>query len=134
MSDPVTPPLSARLQQATAGLLMPSETDTPFEVVEWPESRGEPAPATLRAASGAAPEAPVTETPVAALLGTLAAGRPDEDEDEKKITLRFRALTELLGALPGLRAWRVGGPTIHVWILAPSGKGWAGLRTTLVET
>jgi hypothetical protein len=135
MSDPVTTPLPARLQQATAGLLLPSETDAPFEVVTWTKSHGDPTDAAvLRQASGAAADARVIETTTEALLGTIAAGHPGHDEDEKQIALRFRALADLLGALPGVRAWRVGGPDIHVWILAPSEGGWTGLRSHLVET
>jgi hypothetical protein len=134
MSDPVVLPLPAQLKQATEGLLLPSETDAPFEVISWPRERGEPAAATLRAASASAPDAAVTETSLQALFGTLAAGHPSNDEEEKKIALRFRALLDLLGTLPGLRAWRVGGPQIHVWILAPSVDGWIGLRSLLVET
>ena len=43
---------AATIQKAAAGLLYPSESDAPFDLVRWDAAKGEPSAATLAALAG----------------------------------------------------------------------------------
>jgi len=120
-------PLMQSIQEATAGLLFPSESDYPLEAYTFgPE---EPTAAALLRARGLAPETPVEETTVASFFEGLTEGEDDGSG-------RFRALVDLLEReLTDLRVYRVGKVDIEAFVLGrhPSGT-WLGVTTKLVET
>ena len=126
-------PLREALREASKGLLLPSESDAPIEVVELP---GRPTEASLREASGAAADAPVAATTVEAVLGPPGKLRPGQDDDERAQAERFQKLhTVVKEHLKHAAAHRVGEVDVTVWITGQDESGqWLGLRSQLTET
>jgi hypothetical protein len=120
-------PLMQSIEEATAGLLFPSESDFPIEAYRFGEE--EPTPAAVLRARGSSPETPVEETTADSFFEGLVEG----DDDGAS---RFRALLDLLQReLTHLRVYRVGKVDIEAFVLGrhPSGV-WLGVTTKLVET
>ena len=122
---------AATIQKAAAGLLYPSESDAPFDLVRWDSSKGDPSPATVAALAGgkgrkkARPVEPVAPDEFFAALA--------ETDD----AARFQALEQALRKyLTDLKVYRVGGSAkVDVYVLGRAASGeWLGLHTTSVET
>jgi hypothetical protein len=112
------------LREASKGLMMPSELETSFEVIELD---GEPKPDRLRRSAGAPKSARVEEVTVDTLFLTV----PAEDED------KFQRLRQAIQSqLSGAKAYKVGDePERQVFIVGKSSAGlWVGLKTTVTET
>jgi len=112
------------LKRASKGLMMPSESDAPFEAVDLDS---EPTPSRIHQVAGAPKDASIEETSLNELFGTVPSG------DRSKFQ-RLRQAIE--SQLSGVKVYKVGDqPERTVPIL---GKGadsrWAGLKTTVVET
>src|SRR4051812_28184840 len=92
------------IQQAAAGLLYPSESDAPFDLVRWDSSQGAPSPATVAALAGGKGKRkarPVEEVAPDEFFAALA-----ETDD----AARFKDMEQTLRkALADLRVYRVGG-------------------------
>ena len=122
---------AATIQKAAAGLLYPSESDAPFDLVRWDATKGDPSPATVAALAGGTGKKrarPVEEVPAAEFFAALA-----ETDDAAK----FEALEKALRRhLADLRVYRVGGSAkIDIYLLGRAASGeWLGLHTTSVET
>ncbi len=115
------------IEEATAGLLFPSESDFPIEAYRFGDEA--PTPEALLHARSLPAETPVEEISAASLFEGLVEG----DDDAAG---RFRALFGLLEReLLDLRVYRVGKVEIEAVVLGrhPSGE-WLGVTTKLVET
>ncbi|MDI1451794.1 nuclease A inhibitor family protein [Polyangium sp. 6x1] len=120
-------PLMQSIEEATAGLLFPSESDFPIEAYRFGEE--EPTPGAVLRARSLPPDTPIEEATVASFFEGLVEG----DDDAAG---RFRALVDLLQReLTELRVYRVGKVDIEALVLGrhPSGA-WLGVTTKLVET
>jgi hypothetical protein len=119
------------IQKAAAGLLYPSESDAPFDLVRWDSSKGDPSPATVAAVAGGKGKRkarPVDEVSPDEFFAALA-----ETDDAAK----FKALEQTLNkVLTDMRVYRVGGSArVDIYILGRAASGeWLGLHTTSVET
>ncbi|MGC4033606.1 MAG: nuclease A inhibitor family protein [Tepidisphaeraceae bacterium] len=116
--------LTARLASAVDGLLYPSESDEPFEVIDRPLAKGQ----TVRQAAHGwfESKSPVIEQPVDEFFAAL------EGSDDEA---RFAALRELLEAgLTDLSVFRVGEVQVEVFLLGRAGDRLIGLKTLSVET
>ncbi len=125
------------LTEATGGLLYQSESDYPFEYVEWdlPESQSL-TEEQVRRCSGRPPDAPVVVQSLAKLFGRLTEVKDWYGEEETRTAGQYAALKEKLEKeLTGIQVFRIGSIETDVFILgkSPSGK-WAGLKTKAVET
>lgn len=134
--EPTTPPgdTLAMLAAAVEGLLMPSETDAPFEPIVWgPDA---PTPAALRAHSGAPDDAPVLDDEAARLLAGLARVEPWHTPQQRSRAARFADLQILLAThLADLRLYRVGTVEIAIYLIGRDASGaYVGLRTLVVRT
>jgi hypothetical protein len=112
------------LWQASKGLMMPSETDAPFEVIRL---EGEPTPDVLRKLARVRKNATVEET----TLDNLFLIVPSEDK------AKFQKLRQAIESqLSGVKVYKVGDQAERqVFIVGKAGDGqWAGLRTAVVET
>lgn len=122
-----TPPELRALEQASAGLLYPSETDAPFEAFTWPAATKQESPADALAARAA--KRRVRQVPLDAFFKALES--PDQAD-------RFRALHRTLtSTLSGATGFRVGEGErkVDVYLIGRTRSGdWAGLRTWSVET
>ena len=111
--------LLAQLKKESAGLLVMSESDYPFEVVNWDGST-EISPEFLRGLTNEPAESRVEET---SLEQFLASG-PFEHLD------RF-----LREHLTDLKVYKIGTISIPVYIIGRSPEGsWLGLSTRVVQT
>ena len=108
-----------QLKRATAGLLVMSESDYPFEIIRWDGST-EITPEFLRALTDEPAEARVEETSVEQFL----ASGPFEHLE------RF-----LRKQLTNLKVYKVGAINMPVYIVGKSPEGsWLGLSTRVVQT
>lgn len=108
-----------RLSQAATGLLFMSESDHPFELVQW-DGATEPSAEFIRSVAGAAKDCPVQELEVEQFLNS---GRYQ------------RLLLALQRELSDLRAYKVGRINMPVYVVGRSREGsWLGVATRVVET
>jgi hypothetical protein len=111
--------LLAQLKKASAGLLVMSESDYPFEIIQWDGST-EINPEFLRRLTNEPAESRVEET---SLEQFLASGQFEHLE-------RF-----LREHLTDIKVYKVGVINIPVYIVGKSPEGtWLGLSTRVVQT
>lgn len=111
--------LVAELKKVSGGLLVMSESDYPFEIIQW-EGSTEITPEFLRSLTNEPEEAQVEET---SLEQFLASGPFEQLE-------RF-----LREHLKDLKVYKVGTISIPVYIIGKSPEGnWLGLSTRIVQT
>jgi hypothetical protein len=125
------------LTEATDGLLYPSESDYPFEYVEWdlPDSKSL-TEEQVRRCSGQSSDAPVVVQSLDKLFGQLTEVKDWYGEEETKTAGQYAALKEKLEKeLTDIQVFRIGSIETDVFIIGkfPAGK-WAGLKTKAVET
>ena len=107
------------LSQAAAGLLYMSESDYPFELIQW-DGPTEPAPEFIRKVAGEAEGSPIQKLEVEQFLNS---GRYQ------------RLLLVLQDELSDLRAYKVGRINMPVYVVGLSREGsWLGVATRVVET
>lgn len=134
--EDVTTHIEQSLEQAVDGLLYPSESEEPFEVICWADD-GKPIDASrLLEQAGYKPHIPVTETSLDDFFKDLTTVQSWYGDNEKANTQRFRDLEDMLRhSLTDIRVFRVGEVRIDVYIIGVTGDGgWAGVKTTSVET
>ncbi len=108
-----------RLSQAAAGLLFMSESDYPFEFIEW-DCPTEPTADFIRRVAGEAENCPVQKLEVEQFLNS---GRYQ------------RLLLALQHELSDLRVYKVGRINMPVYVVGRSRQGsWLGVATRVVET
>ena len=130
-------PLTEVLAAAVEGLLLPSEADHPFEVVEWEHA----ATALATAASfkklvGAPAKARAESLDAEKFLAPHCADREGLDDEGKAMAAKYRALREVLHAeLHDLRVFRIGALRITTYLVGRLGSGdVVGLKALQIET
>src|SRR5262249_28052144 len=83
-------------KKASAGLLFPSETDAPFEVVEWPGQEGKPDKARVLELVGLPPTTQVKTKTLDAFFKDVAQEQDWMDEGEKAEARRFGQLVQAI--------------------------------------
>jgi hypothetical protein len=123
------------LKDASAGLMMMSESDYPFEIVQWKEST-EPTDEHLRSVSGAESDAELERQRVDQFFRAAVQESDWKSEAELTLAKRFKRLIEVLkDNLHDLRVYRIGSRDIRVLIVGKSSQGtWLGLSTRVIET
>lgn len=123
------------LKGASVGLMMMSESDYPFEIVQWKES-GEPTDEHLRSISGMENDAEVERQRVDQFFRAAMQEADWKSEAELTLAKRFKRLIEVLkDNLHDLRVYRIGSRDIRVIIVGKSSQGtWLGLSTRVIET
>src|SRR5690242_13455773 len=84
------------LQKAADGLLYRTETDEPFEVVEWPGETGKPDKARVLELAGAASGASVKTKTLDTFFRDMTKEQDWHDETEKAEVQRFKDLVRAL--------------------------------------
>jgi len=117
------------LQDATKGLLYPSETDNPFELVSWGKADGDLTPPRVAVLVKAPAGTAVEEQSLADFFQYLT-------DDKAEHAKEFGQLQQVIGKqLTDTRVFKVGSVTIDVYIVGRTADGeWAGLKTQSVET
>ncbi|MEA5621727.1 nuclease A inhibitor family protein [Nostoc sp. UHCC 0251] len=123
-----------KLKEASTGLLMMSESDYPFEVVQWEGA----APATqekILQLTGSQ-DLPVEIVDLDYLFRNCAFEQEWHNELQKKDVKKFQALIQTLkGNLSDISVYRVGQINIDAYIIGQTKDGdLAGVATKLVET
>lgn len=137
MKSPPESQLLATLEQASVGLLFPSESDAPFTPYGLPVPEGvEPTAASLLEAERLPGDTPVETITLGELFDPFVAADPGGSAEDLAEAARYRDLVELLShELTRLRVYRVGKTDIDVYILGQDACGaWLGLKTHVVET
>lgn len=137
MNDPEPPPPDtlATITAAADGLLMPSESDYPFEPFSW--SGPEPlTPELLLTLLGLPSDTPVEVRDALALLDRLATIQEWFGEYEQYVAARFATLRDTMTAhLTDLTLYRIGTIRITLIIAGRDDTGaTVGLRTIVIET
>jgi len=126
MSDPKKPTVLAALQEAVKGLLYVSETEAELEPFVWDDA-GDLTHDRLVALAGAAKGAAVEEALLESFLRMISA------EDRPKYAKLAGVLQK---DLIGTKVYKIGAEAeklVYVFGRTKDG-GWAGVRTTVVET
>lgn len=127
--------LAAQLQQATAGLFWPSETDAGFEVVTWPDL-DQVTTESLRDRLNLDPETPILIQDFYDFFQPVTQEQAWHNSEERAERERYQALVEFLREnLSNLQVFRVGEVEIDIYILGQTPEGQIlGLQTQAVET
>jgi hypothetical protein len=131
----MTESMPTQLKQASKGLFFLSETDAPFEVIDW-QTQGELTPAKLLQLTNHPPDAPLEILAVDDFFAITTQEMDWHDQDERETVKRFQNLVSVLKQnLSQLQVYRVGNINIDAYIIGvtPSGD-LMGLSTKLVET
>jgi hypothetical protein len=115
----------AAIKKASLGLLMPSESEAPFELFAW-EGGDKLTPERLLKLAKAEPGTAVEEESLADFFRVV----PKEDRH------KFDKLAMALQQLAGLTVYKVGDEAERdAYIVGKTKAGrWAGLKTSVVET
>ena len=132
MSEAVLSELAA----AVDGLLYPSETDAPFDVVRWPGDGTPIEIGRLRELSGHASGSPAEVISLDRLFEDLVTPQPWHGEAEKATLARYANLREAICRnLSDVRVFRIGEVRVDIYIIGVTAEGdWVGVRTMAVET
>lgn len=128
--------ISETLEQASQGLMMPSESDYPFEPFVWSGQAMEPlTPEQLLQLTGHPPETPVESIDLDNLFRNVAQPKEWHDTIQQANVVKFQTLMQTLKAnLSDLQVYRVGSVEIEVYIVGRNGSDLAGLVTKVIET
>jgi hypothetical protein len=126
----------AALKQASDGLSYQSESDAPWSVVAWPDATGEPTADAIRRRGRHRSSLPVAEQSVDEFFAPLVGEQDWYGDEEKAAAAKYRALSDVVKQrLPGAKVFRVGQRKVTVYVVGAAKEGgWAGLKTTAVET
>jgi hypothetical protein len=124
------------LQQAAEGLTYQSETDAPWTAFAWPTAQGEPTGAGVRQLGRHRPGAPVAEQSLDEFFTPLGQEQDWYGEEERATAAKYRALLDTVKrSLKSPKVVRVGTRRVAVYVVGVANEGgWAGLKTTAVET
>jgi hypothetical protein len=124
------------LRQAADGLTYPSETDAPWAAFAWPDATGTPTADEVRRRGRLKPSAPVEEQSVDQLFQSLVEEQDWFGESEKAEAAKNRTLRDAVkNTLTETRVFRIGTRKVTVYVVGRTKEGgWAGLKTTAVET
>jgi hypothetical protein len=123
------------LKKASAGLLFPSETDAPFEPVEWPSEQGKPDKARVLELAGLPPDTTVKTKSLDAFFKDATQEEAWHDDQEKAEVQRFKQLVRAIkDNLSDVKVFLAGGAEADAYIVGRTEAGWAGLKTKVVQT
>ena len=127
--------LLAKLEEATAGLMMMSESDCAFAPFRR-DTKTDITPESLRALAKESASAPVVEQTIDEFFHAAIAEPDWKGDEDLKLARRYQSLVRLLKEnLTDLKVYRVGAINISVYIIGLSINGtWLGLTTKIVET
>jgi hypothetical protein len=128
--------LRYKLQKASDGLLLMSESDYPFEVFLWEAGCLVITPETILQKTGHPVDTPVEVVDIDSFFAVATAEQEWHNPEERETSKRFQALVETLRRnLNETKVYRLGERSIDVYIVGTTPTGdYAGLSTKVVET
>jgi hypothetical protein len=124
------------LAEAAKGLTYQSETDAPWSVFTWPEAKGSPTPELVRQYGRQKTNAPTITQSVDDFFGPLTEVKDWFGDAERADAAKYRALLDTVKKyVQEPIVVKVGKRKLTIYVVGrdPAG-GWAGLKTTSVET
>ena len=129
------PPAIAKLNAATSGLLMPSESDEPFRAVYWPLEANEIKPSEVALYLTENADAKVETKSVAAFFKNATKVEDSMGDDEKQDAKKFAQLIETINAeLENPQVYLIGEREITAATIGKVAGGFGGVVTLVVET
>lgn len=125
------------LLQASEGLLYPSESDYPFEYINWGKATGDKLTTKqVREFTHQNDETPVQSVPIDNFFATVTEIKEWYGEEEKELADRFVELKNTLQKnLTHLQVFKVGEVEIDAYIIGKNEEGECeGLSTKVIET
>jgi hypothetical protein len=128
--------ITAKLKDASSGLVMPSESDYPFEPFLWSGTKEPLTPEKILELTNHPQNSPVETIDLPYLFRNLAQEQEWHDEQQKENVGKYRKLLEVLESnLSDIQVFRVGEINIDVYVVGKIESGdLAGLATKVVET
>jgi hypothetical protein len=124
------------LRTASSGLMYPSESEFPLEVLAWKDGARDMDEATLLRLAGRPADAQVARADLDGFFEIAAAEQAWHNDTERSAARRYQSLLRILkSALSDIQVFRVGAVEIDVYIVGRTpGGDWAGLQTKVIET
>ena len=128
--------ITAKLKDASSGLVMPSESDYPFEPFLWSDAKESLTPEKILELTNHPQNSPVETVDLPYLFRNLAQEQEWHDEQQKENVGKYRKLLEVLESnLSDIQVFRVGQINIDIYVVGKIESGdLAGLATKVVET
>jgi hypothetical protein len=128
-------PVVEKLREASKGLMYQSETDAPFEAVEWPGEQGKPDKTRVLEVAGLPADTPVKVKTLDAFFKDATKEESWHDDEEKAQVERFKQLVGTIKeTLADVKVFLAGEEESDAYIVGRSEAGWAGLKTKVVQT
>ncbi len=125
--------VTTKLKDASNNLLMPSESEYPFEPFVW--SGTELTPKKILELTGHPTDSPVETIALTDLFANLAYEQDWHDNQQKADVSKFKKLLETLeDNLTDIQVFRIGRINIDVYVIGKTLAGLAGVKTKVVET
>jgi hypothetical protein len=127
---------AAALESAAAGLTYPSETDAPWKAFAWPDAAGMPTGQEVRRRDPHKKAGRIDEQSLDALFAPLIQDQSWYGEVENAGAAKNRAFLDVVRRLlTNPTVYRIGERKVTIYIVGQAHEGgWAGLKTTSVET
>ncbi len=123
-----------KLKQASDGLQCMSESDYPFEVLQWEGQ--EPTAETIIQQTDHIPDTPIETVQLDEFFQNATQEEDWHNDEEKETVAKFKALVKTLKTnLSDIQVYRLGTVEIDIYIIGKTSTGTiAGLKTQVVET
>jgi len=129
--------ITETLKQSSSGLLMMSESEYPFEVINWVGAGKEPiAIKKILQLTNHPQDSLIEEVELEHFFRNCAFEQEWHDEHQKQEVVKFQTLLNALkDNLKEIKVYRVGSTSIDVYIIGKTATGdLAGLSTKAIET
>jgi len=121
------------LTQASQGLLMPSESEYPFEIFTW--KNVELTPEKILELTNYPPATSIEQVELDYFFRNVAKEKDWHDDIQKENVAKFQNLVQVIkDNLAELRVYRIGTIEVNVYIVGKTNDGVAGLATKVIET
>jgi len=121
------------LTQASQGLLMPSESEYPFEVFIWEGT--ELTSEKILELTHYPPATSIEEVELDYFFRNVATEKDWHDKIQKENVVKFQNLVQVIkDHLHEIRVYRIGTIEVNVYIVGKTNDGLAGLATKVIET
>jgi hypothetical protein len=126
--------IAETLTQASQGLLMPSESEYPFEVFTWKDVV-ELTPEKILELTHYPPATSIEEVELDYFFRNVAGEKDWHDKIQKENVAKFQNLVQVIkDNLAESRVYRIGTIEVNVYIVGKTNDGVAGLATKVIET
>jgi hypothetical protein len=125
--------IAETLTQASQGLLMPSESEYPFEVFVWEDV--ELTQEKILELTNYPPATLIEQVELDYFFRNVAKEKDWHDKIQKENVAKFQNLLQVIqDNLAEIRVYRIGTINVNVYIVGKTNDGVAGLATKVIET